>query len=442
LVDADPAFADRAVHAFADADVALEAVAEDARALVRARELGPDLVILAERPDGSAFALCNRLRKTAELAETRVAILVADPEGDAARAHRNGPTPADLYLPRPADADLLLAAVGPALGLEIDAVEDEEILAVDEPDEELAALRAEAAEHRRALDDLERTVLGLQEELRQERETAAGLAARADDAETRAKSLSEVLDDSLSEREDSDRAWTARLAEAEAAAAAAREEADRAHLAAAEARAEAEVARRDAAEARAEVEAARAEVDAAKIEAIEARGEAEAASAEVLEGHKELEAVRAEGEALSRELASARDALAASLGAVAEAPLDAAPDLEELERELALARAERERMQDELGAELSKLAHDLAVKDGELAAARRRTSQLENAVRSLGAERDRLAAERTPDGDAAAAIARLEAELEDLRGENAFLGTEVDRYAARVRELRREGDPG
>jgi chromosome segregation ATPase len=357
------------------------------------------------------------------------------------------------------------------------------------PGAEVAELRAELSEGREALAELERTVVGLQKELHEEQGKVASLETKLADTEARAASLSEVVNESLAEREESDRAWTARLAQAEREAAAAREEADRARLEAAQAHGEAEAARREVAEARAETDAARAEADAAKIEAIVARGETEAANAEVEALRGELAEARAENEELSRELETAKaqlEELAGELGAVTAAAASAGPaaevdaltarvaeaeeriagltgelaaararneslarelaearaergaggsgagDAAALARELAEVRADRERIQDELAAELANLAHDLAVKDGQVNAAKRRITRLEALAHKLQEERDRLAAaaKATPGGELALEVERLREELEELRNENAFLGTEVDRYAA------------
>lgn len=480
LIDADAAFAERAAHAFADADVALEAVAEAGEAIHRARIRKPDLLVLGDTPAGDGFSLCNRLREVDELGDVPVVILADDAVGDAVQAHRVGPTAADLYLERPGDPDGLVAAVGPRLGIEIDAVGDDEILALD--DLEGVELPGEP------LAELEQTVVGLRKELAEERGRVAALESELADTRTRATSISQVLDESLADREESDRAWTARVAQAEGEAAAAREEADRARLEAARARGEAEAARRETEEARAEAEAARAEADAAKIDAVVARGETEAANHEVEALRGELAEARGESDELLRELeeakaqlvelAAARAAGAGAAGGDAEAGLaeelaamrarneelaaelaaararhdelarerstrgagGPSGDAGALARELAEVRAERERMQDELAAELSNLAHDLAVREGQMRAAQRKITRLEGLVRGLQQERDRLAAaaKATPAGDAALELARLREELEDLRNENAFLGTEVERYAAEARELREQ----
>lgn len=501
LVAADPVFAEGAARAFADADVALEAVAGEGAALARARKWKPDLVILAV---GDALSLRDRLRAAAGRADLPVAILADDAADAAAGADRSGSPAADPVLPRTDDPNELLAAVAPSLGLEIAEVDDAEILAVDEPggavvvaeaeaeelpEAEIAELRAELSEGREALEELERTVVGLQKELHEERGKVVSLETKLADTEARAASLSEVVNESLAEREESDRAWTARLAQAEQEAAAAREEADRARLEAAQARGEAEAARREVAEARSETDAARAEADAAKIEAIVARGETEAANAEIEALRSELAEARAENDDLARELEEAKaqlEELAGELGAVTAAAASAGPaaevealraqvaegeeriaglaaelaaarsrneelgralaearaertaggpvsgDAAALARELAEVRADRERLQDELAAELANLAHDLAVKDGQVNAAKRRITRLEALAQKVQEERDRLAAaaKATPGGELALEVQRLREELEELRSENAFLGTEVDRYAA------------
>jgi len=156
------------------------------------------------------------------------------------------------------------------------------------------------------------------------------------------------------------------------------------------------------------------------------RGELGARIAE-LEG--ELEAIREERAEWTRELDDLeaellqRATLLAETRASAEQLRDALAELDQerirLVSQVAHLQHDRERIQDDLAAQISQLASDLAIRDQEIARIRRDTAGPAAATSCEAHE---------------AEIARLKAELEDLAGENEFLNSELDRYAAMAME--------
>lgn len=191
------------------------------------------------------------------------------------------------------------------------------------------------------------------------------------------------------------------------------------------------------------------------------RGEAAARIAE-LEG--ELEALSEEREEWNREL----DELSADLRAHAEAATQSralaeqlhqtlsAMERERIELRAQLVRLEqdRERIQDDLAARISEIAAELAGRDREIQRLRQLLEERQGGggreakellalrveVEELRAKQEAASAgsaEPPAAEESSGTIARLQAELEDLQGENEFLNSELDRYAAEAVARRR-----
>jgi CheY-like chemotaxis protein len=95
---------------FAREDVEVEAIADGARALERAKSLRPDIVLAdVSMPGLSGYELCERIRGNPQLAETPVVLLVGSfepfDEVEATRVGCNG------YLTKPFDTSELIGTV-------------------------------------------------------------------------------------------------------------------------------------------------------------------------------------------------------------------------------------------------------------------------------------------------------------------------------------------
>lgn len=184
----------------------------------------------------------------------------------------------------------------------------------------------------------------------------------------------------------------------------------------------------------------------------EARGEMGARIAE-LEG--ELEALREERSEWTRELDELeselvqRATLLAETRSSAEQLREALTSLDEermtLASRIAHLQHERERIQDDLAARIAELAGELANRDQEILRLKRELTEIRSATKGSGdqAELVRLRAELAElrstqtSSESGAELDRLRAELDDLQGENEFLHSELDRYAAQAIERNR-----
>jgi len=110
VVDDEAPILDLVRFTLEDADVRVEEACDGAEALVLARRLRPDLVLLdVHMPKLSGLEVCRQLRGDAAFAHTRIVMLTAaGQEDDRARGMEAG---ADEYLTKPFSPLALLALV-------------------------------------------------------------------------------------------------------------------------------------------------------------------------------------------------------------------------------------------------------------------------------------------------------------------------------------------
>ncbi len=516
LIDSDPVFTDQVSRSFQAAQVAVTIVSDDGQAITKAKSARPDLIVLADLPDRNIFAVCNRVKRTAGLAEVPMVLLCAETTEQAIEAHRTSRTPAEGYLQKPIGPDDLLASLRRWLGdvalpqgtilpdddeAALPGIDDDEVIIptvtvtplpgpgaapspapppaagppppmpkaapppmpkaapppmpkfssggtgaarlapggpaagaaykptpdpfadagpeprppmAGSPEEKLKFFRdrvkakddliqrartlwAEREEHLRSMQIM---LAGLTHELASEKEArineANGLAAELDqksgrllelervsaqqaqelaalsaraggaeeklaDADARAKSLSEVLNDSLRERELSDKAWSARVAEAEKVAG--------------EAQAELEGLRAAKAQLDQALEAAVLEVRELKTQLAGEQARAAGLAQDLEDGRKDLEA----------QTTKLREELEGELHAV---KLEAESRRRSLEQELD---ATRGRLEDELAEVRGELSAKVAELEGELAATREEAGQRSLELEDARAKLDDLA---------------------------------------------------
>jgi len=110
IVDDEPPILDLVRFTLEDADVRVEEASDGAEALVLARRLKPDLILLdVHMPKLGGLEVCRQLRADVAFAATRIVMLTAaGQEADRARGREAG---ADEYLTKPFSPLALLALV-------------------------------------------------------------------------------------------------------------------------------------------------------------------------------------------------------------------------------------------------------------------------------------------------------------------------------------------
>lgn len=110
VVDDEPPIVDLVRFTLEDADVRVVEASDGAEALVLARRIKPDLILLdVQMPRINGLEVCRQLRREPALAHTPVVMLTAaGQEADRARGREAG---ADEYLTKPFSPLALLALV-------------------------------------------------------------------------------------------------------------------------------------------------------------------------------------------------------------------------------------------------------------------------------------------------------------------------------------------
>ena len=110
IVDDEPSILDLVRFTLEDADVRVVEASDGAEALVLARRIKPDLILLdVQMPRLNGLEVCRQLRREPALARTPIVMLTAaGQEADRARGREAG---ADEYLTKPFSPLALLALV-------------------------------------------------------------------------------------------------------------------------------------------------------------------------------------------------------------------------------------------------------------------------------------------------------------------------------------------
>jgi len=110
VVDDEPPILDLVRFTLEDADVQVVEASDGAEALILARRIKPDLILLdVQMPRLDGFEACRQLRREPALARTPIVMLTAaGQEADRARGREAG---ADEYLTKPFSPLALLALV-------------------------------------------------------------------------------------------------------------------------------------------------------------------------------------------------------------------------------------------------------------------------------------------------------------------------------------------
>jgi CheY-like chemotaxis protein len=153
LIESDAAFAGPLSAALAERGFEVRVAPGGQEGLDLARAERPHAIVLsAELPGGSGFAVCNRIKKERDLAGIPLVLTSARAGEETFEQHRKLKTRAEDYLAKPFAADALVARLAPLVGLpapaggaEADVVTLDD---VEEIDSTLAALEAAAARER------------------------------------------------------------------------------------------------------------------------------------------------------------------------------------------------------------------------------------------------------------------------------------------------------
>lgn len=112
LIESDTVFAQHLTAALEPAGYSVITVGDGASGVDRARSSLPDAIVLsAELPDGSGFAVCSRLRRAQELSAIPLILTSSEATPAAIEAHKQNRGRADAYLLKPFDPAALLDQV-------------------------------------------------------------------------------------------------------------------------------------------------------------------------------------------------------------------------------------------------------------------------------------------------------------------------------------------